>query len=433
MNSTVNIFWFRRDLRLDDNAGLFHALQEGNPVTPLFIFDTDILDKLENKKDQRVVFIHQRLAIINDELKKYGSNLLIRCGKPVNVWKNLINEFKIKHVFTNHDYEPYAIERDLQVEELLKSATIGFHTFKDQIIFEKNEILKDDGKPYTVFTAFKNKWKKTFNENHCKSFDTKKYFENFLQTKNNAIIPLGEIGFENFKIDFPKEEPSSSLLKNYSETRDIPSIEGTSRMSVHLRFGTISIRHLVSKAWNLSETYINELIWREFYMYILWHYPYVVNSSFKQSYDMLKWLNNEDAFQKWCEGQTGYPIVDAGMRQLNETGFMHNRLRMITSMFLTKYLLIDWRWGEAYFAEKLLDYELASNNGGWQWSAGTGVDAAPYFRIFNMDEQTRRFDPEFLYIKKWVPEVESDSYPERIIDYNFARKRCLDFYKNLLK
>ncbi len=431
MQMPINIFWFRRDLRLHDNTGLFHALRSGKPVLPVFIFDTNILDKLENKKDRRLVFIHRQLEKINEELKKNGSGLVVKYGKPTDAWKQLAAEYKIEDVFTNHDYEPYAVARDEVIRQLLKSSDTSFHTFKDQVIFEKDEIVKDDGKPYTVFTPYMNKWRKTISDTHRKTFETGDHFKNFLKIKNAPVISLDEIGFEDMKIDFPENEPGEALLKNYSETRDIPSIAGTSRISVHLRFGTVSIRHLVNRAWNLSDKWVNELIWREFYMYILWHFPHVTERSFKPAYDRLKWLNNEMDFNRWCEGKTGYPIVDAGMRELNETGFMHNRLRMITAMFLTKYLLIDWRWGEAYFAEKLLDFELASNNGGWQWSAGTGVDAAPYFRIFNMDEQTKRFDPKQIYIKKWIPELETTSYPERIVDYTFARKRCLDFFKNM--
>lgn len=430
MQTPINIFWFRRDLRLIDNAGLYHALKAGKPVLPIFIFDKNILDKLENKKDRRLVFIHQHLEKINEQLKNFGSGLVVKYGTPVSEWEKLVSEYKIENVYTNHDYEPYAIKRDEEVSHLLKIKNIGFHTYKDQVIFEKNEVVKDDGKPYTVYTPYMNKWRKTINDNNRKSYDNEKYFGNFLKTKRSSVISLKEIGFEKTDMDFPPAEPDDSILKNYSETRDIPSIIGTTRISVHLRFGTVSIRHLVNNAWNLSEKWVNELIWREFYMYILWHFPYVTERSFKPAYDHLKWLNNEDDFQKWCEGKTGYPIVDAGMRELNETGFMHNRVRMITAMFLTKYLLIDWRWGEAYFAEKLLDFELSSNNGGWQWSAGTGVDAAPYFRIFNMDEQTKRFDPKLIYIKKWIPELESFSYPARIVDYTFARKRCLEFYRS---
>jgi deoxyribodipyrimidine photo-lyase len=431
--SAVNIFWLRRDLRLFDNTGLYHALKSDLPVVPLFIFDKNILDKLENKKDRRLVFIHLQLEKINDELKKIGSGLITIHNDPLSAWEKIVEEYKIQNVFTNHDYEPYAIERDNTIRKFLETKNIAFHTFKDQVIFERNEIKKDDGNPYTVFTPYKNKWFKTIKDSDLNSYDTKKYFDNFFKTKITSLLSLQEIGFEKLNIDFPSSKIDESLLKQYNINRDIPSIDGTSGMSIHLRFGTISIRQLIKTARKISEKYVDELIWREFYMYILWHFPHVAENSFKPVYDRLRWINNEDDFKKWCDGKTGYPIVDAGMRQLNKTGFMHNRLRMICSMFLTKYLLIDWRWGEAYFTEKLSDFELSSNNGGWQWSAGTGVDAAPYFRIFNMDEQTKRFDPDFIYIKKWIPELNTTEYPEKMIDYNFARKRCLEFYKAVVK
>lgn len=431
MPATVNFFWFRRDLRLQDNAGLYHALKAGKPVQPLFIFDTDILNKLEDKNDRRIIFIHSYLERLNEELKKFGSCLLVKYGKPIDIWKNILLDFQIENVFTNHDYEPYAIKRDENVRLLLKNKKIGFLSFKDQVIFEKKEVVKDDGTPYTVFTPYMNKWLKTINEFHLTQFNTEKFFENFSKIDFQPVISIEKLGFKEFNIDFPSPDPGISMLKKYSDTRDFPAMAGTSRVGVHLRFGTISIRHLINKSWSVSEKWVNELIWREFYMMILWHFPHVTEKAFKSKYDFLPWRNNEDEFQSWCNGKTGYPIVDAGMRELNESGFMHNRVRMITAMFLTKYLLIDWRWGESYFAKKLLDFELASNNGGWQWSAGTGVDAAPYFRIFNMNEQTKRFDPKLEYIKKWVPEFQELTYPAPMIDYSMARIRCLQFYKKL--
>ena len=423
----INFFWFRRDLRLEDNAGLYHALKSGMKVQCLFIFDSEILNLLENKKDRRVIFIFRQLEKIDQELKKYDSSLLIKYGSPLQVWNELLNENKIDSVFCNHDYEPYATERDSKIKELLSENSIQFHTYKDQVVFEKNEITKDDGLPYTVFTPYMKKWRAKFTKDLAQPFSTEKYFKNF-NPSTNQLLKLEEFGFTDSGEKFGEPILQKQVLDNYSENRDIPSINGTSRLSVHLRFGTVSIRKLILQAWS-SEKWINELIWREYYMMILWHFPHVVHSPFRSKYNFLQWENNEEHFQKWCEGKTGYPIVDAGMRELNTTGFMHNRVRMIVAMFLTKYLLIDWRWGEAYFAEKLLDYELASNNGGWQWSAGTGVDAAPYFRIFSMDEQTKRFDPNFLYIKKWVPEFQDLNYPPRLIDYSFARKRCLEFFK----
>ena len=427
----MTFFWFRRDLRLDDNAGLYHALRSGKPVQCVFIFDSEILDKLEDKKDRRVIFIHRQLTKLNNELMALGSSLIVKHGKPIDVWNDLTKEFKVDHVFTNHDYEPYAKERDESIQTLLEKKSISFSTYKDQVIFEKSEVTKDDGLPYTVFTPFMKKWRATIKPFYLKSYPTEKYFHAFAKSKPIQLPTLKEIGFIDSKYEFPQPKVSRDILANYEQQRDIPSIRGTSRLSVHLRFGTISIRKLVRQAWP-NEKWVNELIWREFYMMILWQFPHVVDNAFKSSYNQLPWLNNESHFQNWREGKTGYPIVDAGMRELNSTGFMHNRVRMITSMFLTKYLLIDWRWGEAYFAEKLIDFELSSNNGGWQWSAGTGVDAAPYFRLFSMSEQTKRFDPDFKYIRKWVLEFEDFSYPKPIVDYAMARKRCLEFYKGNL-
>ncbi len=427
----INFFWFRRDLRLDDNTALYHALKSKNAVQCIFIFDTDILDKLGNKKDGRVIFIHRQLEKINLELKKNGASLLVKYGKPLEIWKELIEKNNVDAVFTNHDYEPYAKQRDQLVSEILNAKNVSFKTFKDQVIFEKDEVIKSDGTPYTVFTPYMKRWRSTIDDNSFESYETENHFHRFHQRNSYKIPSLSEIGFIETQIDFPKSEIDSELLNNYSLNRDIPSVNGTSRISIHLRFGTVSIRKLMRLALQ-SEKWMNELIWREFYMMILWHFPKVVNAAFKESYNHLQWLHDEEGFNKWCKGKTGFPIVDAGMRELNATGFMHNRVRMITGMFLTKYLLIDWKWGEAYFAEKLLDFELSSNNGGWQWSAGTGVDAAPYFRIFSMEEQTKRFDPNFIYIKKWIPEFQELTYPNPIVDYKFARERCLQFYKKAL-
>jgi len=431
MSAALAFFWFRRDLRLHDNAGLYHALKNGAAVQPVFIFDSAILGKLENKQDLRLIFIHRQLVRLNNELKKHGSALLVYSGKPLDVWKKITSEYSVKSVFTNHDYEPYAIQRDDEIKIFLNQQGISFNTFNDQVVFEKDEVVKDDGSPYTVFTPFMKKWRSKITSTSFESFKTEKHFDHLNKTVEKRIPSLDEIGFIDFDFSFPSSSLNLDLVKNYEQTRDIPSLKGTSRLSVHLRFGTVSIRELFRAAWNVSEKWSNELIWREFYMYILWHFPHVEKNAFREKYNRLRWRTDETDFQKWCEGKTGYPIVDAGMRELRSTGFMHNRVRMITSMFLTKYLLIDWRWGEAWFAQHLLDFELASNNGGWQWSAGTGVDAAPYFRIFSMDEQTRKFDPEQLYIRKWIPEFGTKDYPEPMIDYSFARKRCLDFFKSI--
>ncbi len=428
----INIFWFRRDLRLDDNAGIYHALCSGYPVLPIFIFDTEILDKLENPKDARVEFIHSALTDLNNKLNEAGSNLLVKQGTPIETWKQLIAEYEIAEVFTNNDYEPYAIERDSAVKQLLAAAQIGFNTFKDHVIFEKDEVLKLDGKPYTIYTPYSKIWRAQLNDASTKSYNTGKLIGNFMKCKKAEIPSLESIGFKPAGIEFPSKELPVNIIKNYETTRDIPAVNGTSRLSVHLRFGTLSIRSLAKEAMKLNDTWLRELIWREFFMMILYHFPHSATGSFRKEYDNIKWRNNEAEFEAWCRGETGYPIVDAGMRELNATGFMHNRLRMITASFLTKDLLIDWRWGERYFAEKLLDYELASNAGGWQWAAGTGCDAAPYFRIFNPELQAAKFDPEHKYIRKWVPELDGFGYPQKIVNHSEARNRTLEAYKNAL-
>ncbi len=433
MKPAVNIFWFRRDLRLHDNAGLYHALKEGTPVIPLFIFDRNILDELEGKKDRRVEFIHLSLQDIQKQLVKLGSALETCYCTPAEAFKQLLNEYEVSKVFTNHDYEPYATERDAAIEKLLKESGVSFLTFKDQVIFEKKEVVKDDGTPYTVFTPYSRKWKTVRTDFHFKPYANKRYFNNFYKHAEKRIISLEEMNFQPAGLAFPGKEWNGTIIRNYKDNRDIPSIQGTSRLSVHLRFGTISIRSLADEAGGYNEIFLNELIWRDFYQMILWHFPQVVSQSFKPEYDKIRWRNKENEFDAWCQGQTGYPIVDAGMRELNETGFMHNRLRMITASFLTKHLLVDWRWGEAYFAKKLLDYDLAANNGGWQWAAASGCDAAPYFRIFNPYLQTKKFDPELKYIKQWVPEFEELSYPRPIVEHEAARKRCLETYAIALK
>ena len=430
---TVNIFWFRRDLRLTDNAGLYHALKSNRPVLPVFIFDKNILDKLSDKSDKRVAFIHAALKEIQASLIKLGSSLEVFYSTPAEAFEKLASKYKIEKVFTNHDYEPYAKERDTVIAGLLKTKGASLHTFKDQVILEKDEVLKDDGKPYTVFTPYSRKWKAVLNEFHLKSYPTEKYFNNFLKQPSKEIPALATMGFTDEQTVFPSKALDEELVSKYQQQRDIPAIAGTSKLGVHLRFGTVSIRKIAKKSSSLSETFLNELIWRDFYHMILWHFPHVgFSKAFKPAYDFIEWRNDEDAYTKWCKGQTGYPIVDAGMRELNDTGFMHNRVRMIVASFLTKHLLLDWRLGEAYFAEKLLDFDLAANNGGWQWAAGSGCDAAPYFRIFNPYLQTKKFDPELKYINKWVPELNELNYPKPIVDHEFARKRCLEVYKKAL-
>jgi deoxyribodipyrimidine photo-lyase len=439
MTHDLSFHWFRRDLRLQDNAALYNALKSGFPVLPVFIFDTNILDELKDKKsiltkDSRVAFIHQEITRIKKKLNAIGSDLLVFYGKPLDVWKEIIKTYPVKKVFANHDYEPYATERDTQLKSLLQEQQIEFLTYKDQVIFEKDEVTKDDGKPYTVYTPYSKKWKLKLNDFYLKSYPTEKYAANFFKTINSkSCISLEEMGFSKDTIDFPVKTVNDSIMQQYAETRDIPSIIGTSRISVHLRFGTVSIRELARQSIAAKgEKYLNELIWRDFYMMILHHFPKVVTQSFHEKYDKIKWRNNEAEFKAWCEGKTGYPIVDAGMRELNATGFMHNRVRMIVASFLTKHLLTDWRLGEAYFAKTLLDYDLSANNGGWQWAAGTGVDAAPYFRVFNPRLQTEKFDKELKYIRTWIPELDSFEYPKPIVEHAFARDRCLTAYKEAL-
>lgn len=437
---STNIFWFRRDLRLEDNAGLYHALKSGNKVQCIFIFDPDILNKLEDKQDARVEFLVDRLQTLNKQLKNLGASLWVFHNKVEKVWRELISNNNIEKVFFNRDYESYALERDQTITRLLESKDIQVNSSKDHVIFEGDEVLKDDDTPYTVFTPYKSKWLAKLETNgkreksfFFKSYPTEKYFDNLKKANNARDIPsLEDLGFVPTEIQIPGTEVTQSVIKNYEAKRDIPSIRGTSQLGLHYRFGSISIREKARKSYKLSATYLSELIWRDFYSQILQHFPHVEKGCFRKKYEGIMWRNNEDEFKAWCEGKTGYHIVDAGMRELNSTGFMHNRVRMITASFLTKHLLIDWRWGEAYFATKLLDFDLASNNGGWQWAAGCGTDAAPYFRIFNPDSQQKKFDPEFRYIKKWVPEWGTNDYPDRIVDHKEARERCLRVYKDAL-
>jgi len=434
MLSKVSIFWFRRDLRLNDNTGLYHALLENEAVLPLFIFDKKILDNLEDVYDRRVDFIHQAITSISEQLNKIGSSMITFHAEPLEAFKQLIDTYTIKTVYANHDYEPYARERDEQIKQFLNSNGIDFKTFKDQTIFEKDEVVKDDGKPYTVFTPYSKKWKNKLNAGHTASHSTADYFNNFLKQNTTTLPTLKSLGFEKTEIQFNNSAQilNENLIRGYKENRDYPGTNGTSRLSVYLRFGVVSIRELARKASQLSESWLNELIWRDFYMMILWHFPHVEKSCFKPLYNNIPWRNDEDLFKAWCEGKTGFPIVDAGMRELSATGFMHNRVRMIVSSFLIKDLLINWQWGEAHFAKKLNDFDLSANNGGWQWAAGSGCDAAPYFRVFNPTEQQKKFDPQFIYIKKWVPEFGTDKYPTPVVDHAQARLRTLAVYKKAL-
>ncbi len=435
MKESLSVFWFRRDLRLSDNHGLFRALESGYPVLPIFIFDREILSNLP-QDDARVTFIHQSLSAIRKTLSEdYGSSLAVYHGSPEEVFARLLGTFNIKGVYTNKDYEPYALERDRSIAGLAKRQGIEFHSFKDQVIFEQNEVVKDNGDPYVVYTPYKNSWKVKFNAD-------KDLLEYASDTKLDKLhkgvdLPwcsLSDLGFKPSSKVIPSFDLSDQLIGNYEATRNFPSKKaGTSRLGPHLRFGTVSIRRVVQRAiGQKNETYWHELIWREFFMQILWHFPYTVNHAFKPKYDRIEWRNDPDEFERWKNGETGYPLVDAGMRELNTTGYMHNRVRMLVASFLCKHLLIDWRWGEAYFAEKLLDFELSSNVGNWQWAAGSGVDAAPYFRIFNPYTQADKFDKDRSYISRWVPEYQDETYASPIVDHKFARERCLEVFKQAL-
>ena len=443
MKKKIAIAWFRRDLRLEDNAAFYYALKSGIPVLPAFIFDTNILDDLSDKKDARVTFLNDTINSLSKALQDLNSSILVGYGDPKKVWKKWLKEYTIEKVFVNRDYETYAINRDEEVKGLLDENNISFHDYKDHVIFEKNEVTKDDGLPYTVFTPYSKKWKAKLltrlkkgndvtSSYFFKSYPNKKYFKNLVKVKPFPIPTLKKMGFEKSDIKIPSKTVQQKIIKQYGDNRDFPAKNGTSRLGIHFRFGTISIREKARKSVKMSSVYLSELIWRDFYSQILYHFPHVITGPFRAKYDAIPWRNNKKEFDLWCAGQTGYPIVDAGMRELNTTGQMHNRVRMVVASFLTQHLLIDWKWGEAYFAEKLLDFDLASNNGGWQWAAGCGTDAAPYFRIFNPESQMKKFDKELKYIKQWVPEYGTDAYVEPMVDHKEARERCLVTYKAAL-
>ncbi len=419
----IAIHWFRRDLRLEDNAALSAATSSGLPVLPLFIFDEEILKHLP-RNDARVNFLYESLEKMNKELKEQGSSILIEHGNPLQIWGDLLKKFSVKVVHTNRDYEPYALERDQQVKELLLKNGVEFQTYKDQVIFEKSEIVKDDGTPYSIFTPFKRKWIEAFEESMLEEYPVR---IDQLTKINHHFPTLKDLGLEESEIHVP--EYSLRRVAEYDTIRDLPAVDGTSHLSPHLRFGTVSVRQIISRLNGSHQSFLSELIWREFFMHILFHHPRVVNENFNRKYNGIQWRNDEKEFEKWCKGQTGYPMVDAGMRELNQTGFMHNRVRMVTASFLCKHLLIDWRWGEAYFAEKLLDFELSSNNGNWQWAAGTGCDAAPYFRVFNPESQQKKFDGQGEYIRRWVPEIDGFGYPDPMVDHKMARERAIATYK----
>ena len=430
MSKKVNIFWFRRDLRLDDNVGFYNALQSKNPILPIFIFDSEILKKLP-KDDPRVSFIFETLQKMRSELQdNFESSIAIYHGKPKSIIEEILNDFEVEEVYTNHDYEPYARERDEEIKEFLSDKNVAFNTFKDQVIFEKNEVVKKDGDPYVVYTPYMRTWKEKFKEHNLTIYYTNSYLSNLIEHTRLPNLTLSDIGFKKSTQEITPYTVTPTLIQEYEETRNFPAKDATSRLGPHLRFGTVSVRKMIKKAIaEKNEIFWQELIWREFFMQILWHFPETKDKAFKSKYDKIEWRNNEKEFDAWCKGETGYPLVDAGMRQLNETGFMHNRIRMLVGSFLCKHLLIDWRWGEAYFAEKLHDYEMASNVGNWQWVAGSGVDASPYFRIFNPTTQIKKFDKDLKYIKKWVPNYQELTYPKEIVDHKEARERCLKVYK----
>lgn len=430
----VNVFWFRRDLRLEDNKALYEALSQPEKVLPLFVFDTDILQHLE-ADDPRIAFIHKQMLLLQNQLSKTGTGIWIFHGRPLDIFRQLIKKWKIQAVFANKDHEPYGIARDQQIADFLKTQDITFHLHLDHLIFDKSDILKNDNTPFQVFTPYSKKWKASLKTENLQCYPSATLWpKKFLDLVPPPTPALHDLGFTSTTVSFPPAEYPTSLLTQYHQTRDYPSLPGTSRLGVHLRFGTISIRKLLREALKITpDNFLNELIWREFYAMILWYHPRVQHQAFKLAYDQISWQNNPDDYERWKTGRTGYPLVDAGMRELSATGFMHNRVRMVVASFLCKHLLIDWRWGEAWFAQKLLDYELSSNNGGWQWSAGTGCDAAPYFRVFNPSQQQKKFDSQWQYIKKWVPEFGTPRYPKPMVDHAQARERCLMVYKQALK
>ncbi len=429
---SISLFWHRRDLRVEDNHGLFEGLNAEKAIQPIFIFDTNILDKLEDKSDRRVTFIHQNLEHLKEKYQSNRSDLWVFYGNPLDIFKKLASEYEIKSVHTNADYEPYALERDEAVAKFIEYNKSTFHAYKDHVFYHKDEVLKADDSPYTVFTPYSRRWKARMAEEGIPSYASEKQLHKLNQVEASQLIALEEMGFTKNTSHLPERKIPLKIIRDYHLTRDIPSIAGTSKLSLHLRFGTISIRKLIGIAENTNEKWLNELIWRDFYQAILHHFPHVVHSAFKAKYNHIPWRNNEEDFVQWCNGKTGIPIVDAGMRELNATGFMHNRVRMIVASFLTKNLLINWQWGEAYFAAKLNDFELGSNNGGWQWAASTGCDAAPYFRVFNPESQAKKFDSELKYIKKWVPEFQELTYAKPMVDLKSTRKRAIEVFKEAL-
>ena len=433
MKPAITVVWFRRDLRLEDHKALHFALKESRNVLPVFIFDADILSSLESPYDARITFIHRAVAEMKNTLEQHGTTFWVAYGRPLEIFNKLRHSFSLEAVYFNRDYEPYALDRDRQVQGFLEEHGVPVKTYKDQVIFEAGEVLKNEGTPYTVYTPYMKKWREKMSGLKIEYNPVWNHASAFYQTKPAGMPSLSAMNFRESPMSFPPALVDEEVIRNYDRDRDFPALKGTSRLGMHLRFGTMSIRKVVARAFELNEVWLNQLVWREFFMMILWHFPRVVDRSFKTRYDDIEWRNDEADFEAWMKGKTGYPLVDAGMRELNHTGHMHNRVRMVTASFLTKHLLIDWRWGESYFAGKLLDYELSSNNGGWQWAAGSGCDAAPYFRIFNPSRQVERFDPELRYVEQWVPEYLTGDYLQPIVEHRFARERALRVYKNAVK
>ena len=433
--SPVIAVWLRRDLRLFDNHALYKALlraeKEQAKVLPVFIFDRDILDKLEDKDDRRVNFLHNHLTTLKAGLQIEHKDICIMYGDVIDVWSSLIKDHSISAIYCNHDDEPYAKVRDQKVRDMAENQGIDWKDFKDHLIFERDEVTKDDGKPYTVFTPYSKKWRKRLEDEGIPSYPSENHLQHLLDF-TKATPSLESMGFQSKELTFPENTAENQVLKDYYERRNFPSLKGTTRLGIHLRFGTISIRQLLKQSEDTTSfTFTRELIWRDFYAQILSHFPHVAERAFRPAYDEIAWRNSEEDFDKWCKGETGYSLVDAGMKELLTTGFMHNRVRMLVASFLTKHLLIDWRWGEAWFARHLLDFDLASNNGGWQWASGSGTDAAPYFRIFNPITQADKFDKDGKYRDQFNPGWRDGKFP-MMVDHKMARERALNTYKERL-
>jgi deoxyribodipyrimidine photo-lyase len=479
------LVWFRRDLRSYDHAALYHALKSSRAVYCVFVFDTEILDGLP-RRDRRVEFIRESVSELRAALERLGGGLVIAHGRSRAEIPRLARQLGAQAVFINHDYEPAALERDRAVQLALAHAGIAFHTFKDQVVFEKDEVTTRAGRPFAVFTAYKNAWLERLRPFYLAAYPVEKYARSLVRPPPSRMPALEELGFERTNIRELKLptgmsggkawlEEFLSRIERYRERRDYPALRGPSYLSVHLRFGTVSIRELARAAWERGKqgaergkakagsegrhraqgaaTWLSELIWRDFYAMLLYHHPHVVEHAFLPQFDAIRFPNRQNLFDAWCEGRTGYPLVDAAMRQIDQTGYMHNRLRMVAASFLVKDLQVDWRWGERYFARCLNDYDLASNNGGWQWAASTGCDAQPYFRIFNPVTQSERFDPEGKFIRLYLPELSrvadehihapwrmsperraacgviiGRDYPAPIVDHAQARKATLELY-----